>query len=73
MSQTENTPTSYSQAAEELQSIVQELQGEAIDVDHLAERVKRAKYLIEYCQLRLRNTEQEVNSLLTEDKETHDH
>ncbi|NNE30131.1 MAG: exodeoxyribonuclease VII small subunit [Saprospiraceae bacterium] len=69
MSQKSNTPKSYRAAAEELQEIVEELQGDAIDVDHLAERVKRAKFLIEFCQLRLRNTEEEVQSLLQEEEE----
>jgi len=69
MSKSNKAPKSYREAADELQTIVEELQGEAIDVDHLADRVKRAKFLIEYCQLRLRNTEAEVKSLLREDEE----
>lgn len=63
------TPESYKAAAEELQDIVDELQGDSIDVDVLAERVKRAKFLIEFCQLRLRNTEEEVKSLLNTEKD----
>lgn len=68
MSKKNKAPESYRAAADELQVIVEELQGEAIDVDRLAERVQRAKFLIEFCQLRLRNTEEEVKSLLQEEK-----
>ncbi len=67
MSPKNKTPESYRAASEELQSIVEELQGDVIDVDRLADRVKRAKFLIEFCQLRLRNTEDEVKTLLKEE------
>ena len=55
---------SYTEALEELQAIVAELQAESVDIDHLSAKVKRAAELIQFCQQRLRSTEQEVKELL---------
>jgi exodeoxyribonuclease VII small subunit len=57
---------SYSQALTELESIVGEIELEEIDVDALAEKVKRAAYLIKSCKGRLRSTEEDVKKALTE-------
>ena len=73
MSSKNKLPKSYREAADELQSIVEELQAEALDVDLLAEHVRRARQLIEFCQLRLRNTEEEVRSLMSSSPEGHEH
>jgi exodeoxyribonuclease VII large subunit len=43
----------YAQALAELEQILDELDGEAVDVDHLAERVQRAAALIRLCRGRL--------------------
>lgn len=56
----------YSQALSELEKIVAEIESEKIDVDLLAEKVKRASYLIKFCRTRLRSTEEEVNKALAE-------
>jgi len=56
----------YSQALEELQRILEELESQQVDVDALSERVKRAAFLIEWCQTRLKKTETEVKKVLME-------
>ncbi len=56
----------YSQALSELEKIVAEIESEKIDVDLLAEKVKRASYLIKFCRTRLRSAEEEVNKALAE-------
>lgn len=56
----------YSQALSELEKIVGEIESEKIDVDLLAEKVKRAAYLIKFCRTRLRSTEEEVKKAMDE-------
>ncbi len=58
--------TSYSEAIEELESIVEEIENEDISVDELSEKVKRASELIRICKSVLFKTESEVNSILKE-------
>lgn len=43
----------YADAMAELDAILAELEGDDVDVDHLAERVARAAELIELCRARL--------------------
>ena len=56
----------YKQAIEELERIVSEIENEDIDVDLLAEKVKRATFLNKYCKTKLRKTEEELKKLLEE-------
>jgi exodeoxyribonuclease VII small subunit len=58
------TNLSYETAYEELKKIADEIENETVSVDVLAEKVKRASFLIEYCQQKLRSTEQEVNNII---------
>lgn len=55
----------YSQALTELEEIINEIESEEINVDVLAEKVKRATCLIKFCKARLRNTEEEVKKVLS--------
>lgn len=55
---------SYEAAFKELKQIEAEIAGESVSVDLLAERVKRASFLIQLCQVKLRETETEVNNIL---------
>ncbi len=57
---------SYTEAFEELQSIVNEIQGSSISVDELSGKVKRAIELIKICQEKLVTTEEDVNKILEE-------
>lgn len=54
----------YSDAIEELEKLVLEIEQEDISVDELAEKVKRASELIKICKSRLTQTETEVNEVL---------
>lgn len=56
----------YREALEEIESIVGEIEGETVDVDVLAEKVKRAAYLIKYCKAKLKSTESEIKKVLKE-------
>lgn len=54
----------YEAAYEELKAIAEEIENESVPVDVLAEKVKRASLLIEFCQKKLRSTEAEVNNII---------
>ena len=58
---------SYEEALRELQSIVQELQEGQINMDTLAERARRAAELIRLCRERLREVEEELETLFPEE------
>jgi len=55
----------YDEAFKELEAIKNEILNETISVDVLSEKVKRASELIAYCQEKLRATETEVNSIIS--------
>jgi exodeoxyribonuclease VII small subunit len=54
----------YTQAFEELQSIISEMETGEISVDELTEKVKRATVLIKFCKDMLKSTETDVNKIL---------
>ncbi|HYW94001.1 MAG TPA: exodeoxyribonuclease VII small subunit [Bacteroidales bacterium] len=57
----------YAEAVGEIESILRQLENGDLDVDELAERVKRVTYLIKLCKTKLQNTEESVNKILGED------
>ncbi|WP_026899434.1 exodeoxyribonuclease VII small subunit [Daejeonella oryzae] len=60
-----DTPN-YTEAFEELQTIVLEIEQGEISVDELSEKVKRAALLIKICKTKLSTTEEDVNKILKE-------
>ena len=56
----------YTEAFEELQTIVSEIEDGEISVDELSEKVKRAAFLIKICKSKLTSTEEDVNKILKE-------
>ena len=56
----------YTEAFEELQRIVNEIEEGQISVDELSEKVKRAAHLIKICKTKLSSTEEDVNKILRE-------
>ncbi len=54
----------YSEAIEELEKIVSIIENEAVNIDELSAKVKRAAELINVCKDKLHNTEEEVNRIL---------
>ena len=53
----------YEAAVTELEEILEELSGDDIDVDHLAERVKRATELVKVCRDRIAAARLEVKEI----------
>lgn len=58
--------TNYTEAFEELQTIVSEIEEGEISVDELSAKVKRATELIKICKSKLTSTEEDVNRILKE-------
>ncbi|MCC6753008.1 MAG: exodeoxyribonuclease VII small subunit [Saprospiraceae bacterium] len=56
----------YSDAFDELQRIVAEIEAGEISVDELSQKVKRAAELIRICKTKLSTTEEDVNKILAE-------
>lgn len=56
----------YTEAFEELQEIVNEIEQGEISVDLLSEKVKRAALLIQICKQKLQATELDVQQILND-------
>lgn len=56
----------YTEAFEELQQIVADIEDGEISVDELSVKVKRASELIKVCKAKLTSTEEDVNQILKE-------
>lgn len=59
-------PVKYSEAMEELNSILRDLESERIDVDEVSLKVKRATELIKVCREKIEHTELEVRKIVKE-------
>ena len=60
------TPLTYEAAFQELKRIAADIESESVSVDVLAEKVKRASFLIAYCQKKLKSTEEEVANIISQ-------
>lgn len=54
----------YTEASDELEQIVREIENAEISVDELSEKVKRAATLIQFCHQKLTQTEEDVQKVL---------
>ncbi len=54
----------YEVALERLQEIVSLLEQKEIKIDDLADKVKEAKALVEFCREKLDKTEEEINKII---------
>jgi exodeoxyribonuclease VII small subunit len=60
----ETRNVSYADAVAELQAILDELEHDDVDVDRLAERVARARALIDACRARIESARVEVDRIV---------
>lgn len=58
---------SYAEATAEIEKIMAELRSDNIDVDTLAQKVKRVSELIELCKAKLHKAENDVKKLIGEE------
>jgi len=56
----------YGDAVAELEQILAELESESVDVDRLAERVKRASALIRHCRSRVGSARVEIERIVAD-------
>jgi exodeoxyribonuclease VII small subunit len=56
----------YADAMRELEEILDELEGDQLDVDVLAERVRRASELIKLCRSRIARAQDDVARIVTD-------
>jgi exodeoxyribonuclease VII small subunit len=56
----------YSSAVAELDEILAELEDESLDVDILADRVKRASVLITFCRTRITSAKTQVEQIVAD-------
>ncbi len=61
-----NETLGYADAVTELEEILDELEADDVDVDRLAEQVRRAADLIELCRGRLENAQVEVTRIVAD-------
>lgn len=55
----------YTEAMDELSSILDDLKQERVDVDEVSSKVKRAAELIKLCRKKIEDTEFEVKNIVT--------
>lgn len=55
---------SYQKSVEELQQIINDLDGGEIGIDALGVKIKKAKELLTKCQEKLRATEKEIEEII---------
>ena len=63
---------SFREAMDELEGILERIEGEEIDIDRLAEELRRAAQLLDLCRGKIRKAEVEVTQIVQslEDPET---
>lgn len=57
-------PKSYKHAQNEIENILEQIQGNEVELDQLTILIQRAKFLHEWCNAKLRETEEKINSIL---------
>lgn len=57
---------SYSEAMTEIEEILEKIESEELDVDELAEKVKRVSVLLKTCKDKLTKTNEQVEEILKE-------
>lgn len=61
----ETTPT-FGEAMEELETILETIEGESVDLDDLSGHVERAAELIKLCRGKIARTEEQVESIMAD-------
>jgi exodeoxyribonuclease VII small subunit len=54
----------YSDAINEIEHIVSQIESNELDIDELTEKIKRVSELLKFCKAKLRNTEEEVLNIM---------
>jgi exodeoxyribonuclease VII small subunit len=60
----ETAEPSFREAMDELEGILERIEGEEIDIDRLAEELRRAAQLLDLCRGKIRKAEVEVTQIV---------
>ncbi len=60
---------SYNEAMTEIEAILEKIENEELDVDDLADKVKRVAVLLKMCKDKLQQTNEQVEQVLKEMEE----
>ena len=55
--------TSFTSAFKELQEILVDIQNQEVNLDQLSEKVKRARFLIDFCEKKIKGISMEVKKV----------
>jgi len=55
---------SYNEAVAEIELIIGKIENQELDIDELSINVKRVAELLNFCKMKLKNTEEEVQKIL---------
>lgn len=61
--ETEATEPSFAEAMEQIEQILDGIEGDEIDIDQLASRLDQAANLLELCRAKIRRAEHEVEEV----------
>jgi len=62
-----NKELKYEEAFAELQTIVHKMESDELDIDQMAEQLKRAQFLIGLCKDKLTKTDEEIKKILSKE------
>ena len=61
-----NKKVTYNEAISEIEEIIEKIENEELNVDELAEKVKRVSALLKICREKLQSTNEQVEQILKE-------
>ncbi len=56
----------YNEALIEIEAIINKIENQELNIDDLSENVKRVAELLNFCKLKLRKTEEEVQKIIND-------
>jgi len=57
-------PLKYSEAIEEVENIINQIESNKLDIDELTEKIRRASELLKFCKQKLHFTEEEIQKII---------
>lgn len=64
-----NKKLTYQEALDEIEEILEKIEHNELDIDELAEKVKRVSFLLKFCKDKLQKTNEEVEKILSDMEE----
>lgn len=61
------TETKYEDAVKQLETLVEQLENDELDIDQMTKQLKKAQQLIKMCKDRLTKTDAEIQKILADE------